>query len=104
MRLHLLNCDYIRFYITSKKINSKLLEGDDYVQLKLRFFELMIRYHLHDEDYFEIAKACCHRLETLHKINNPSYQQVSDMTYMYFINNIIGTRMLYFFHVNLSNK
>ncbi|CDR95987.1 PCI domain containing protein, putative [Babesia bigemina] len=64
MRLHLLNKDYLRFYITSKKINESLLDAEEYSAHKLKYYEYMIQYHLHEGDYFEIAKAYHKRMDT----------------------------------------
>ncbi|GFE55210.1 26S proteasome subunit [Babesia ovis] len=63
MRLHLLNKDYLRFFITSKKIDERLLGGEGYENFKMTFYEYMVHYHLHSKDYFEVAKAYRQRLD-----------------------------------------
>ncbi|GIX63323.1 26S proteasome non-ATPase regulatory subunit 12 [Babesia caballi] len=64
MRLHLLNKDYLRFYITSKKINEKLLDTEEYWAQKMTYYGYMVQYYLHEGDYFEIAKAYRQRMNT----------------------------------------
>ncbi len=56
MRLCLDNRDFIRAQIMSNKINRKVLTDPDCQDLKLRFYEQMIRYHAHDSTYIEICK------------------------------------------------
>jgi len=67
--------------IISKKINSKLLEDEEIQDLKIRYYEFMIKYWLHEEKYLEVAK-CYHMIfgtktvqadETLWKPNLTSY-------------------------------
>ncbi|KAK2195220.1 bifunctional 26S Proteasome non-ATPase regulatory subunit 12-COP9 signalosome complex subunit 4/Winged helix DNA-binding domain superfamily/26S Proteasome non-ATPase regulatory subunit 12/Proteasome component (PCI) domain/Winged helix-like DNA-binding domain superfamily/26S proteasome regulatory subunit RPN5 [Babesia duncani] len=75
MRIQLLDCDYIRFYMTSKKINEKLLECDDFAPIKLRFLEYMVKYYLYEEKYLEIAKACYQRTLTFLRLQDDSWLQ-----------------------------
>lgn len=42
MRLVLLKKDFVRTQIISRKINPKLLEGDDFQELKLEYYEYML--------------------------------------------------------------
>jgi len=46
----------VRAYITAKKVNRKHLGEDDMQDLKLRFFGLLIEYHLQEKDAFELAQ------------------------------------------------
>lgn len=64
MRLVLAKKDYIRTQIISKKLNPKLLEADDFQDLKIRFYEFMVRYWLHEEKYLEVSKAYHHMYKT----------------------------------------
>jgi len=57
VRLCLDNKDYIRAQIMSNKINRKVLSENDFQDLKLRFYELMIRYHSHDNNFLEICRS-----------------------------------------------
>ena len=57
MRLCLDNKDYIRAQIMSNKITRKTLNEPDLQDLKLRFYELMIRFYAHDSNYLEICKC-----------------------------------------------
>merc|ERR1719343_162037 len=61
MRLVLAKKDYVRTQIISKKINAKLLEDEDIQDLKVRYYEFMIRYWLHEGKYLEVAK-CFHAI------------------------------------------
>lgn len=56
--------DFIRCQIVSKKLSAKLLEAEDLQELKLRFYELMTLYFLHEGDYLETAKCAMHSLKT----------------------------------------
>lgn len=56
MRLVLLRKDYIRAQIVSKKINTKLLEAEDFQDIKLQYYEHMVRYNLHEADYLAVCK------------------------------------------------
>jgi len=64
VRLCLDNKDYIRAQIMSNKINRKLLGEPDCQDLKLRFYEQMIRYYAHDNTYIEICKCYQNIYET----------------------------------------
>lgn len=57
MRLVLLKKDYVRTQIIAKKLNPKLLDTDDMQDLKIEFYEYMIRYWLHEGKYLEVSKA-----------------------------------------------
>lgn len=57
VRLCLDNKDYIRAQIMSNKIQRKLLQDPEFQDLKLRFYEHMIRYYSHDSNYLEICRC-----------------------------------------------
>jgi 26S proteasome regulatory subunit N5 len=57
MRLVLLKKDFVRTQIISRKINPKLLEADDFQDLKIRYNEYMIKYWLHEKKMMEVAKC-----------------------------------------------
>jgi len=57
VRLCLDNKDFIRAQIMSNKISQKGLKEADSQDLKLRFYEQMIRYYAHDSNYLEICKC-----------------------------------------------
>mmetsp|Transcript_2316 Transcript_2316/g.3056 ORF Transcript_2316/g.3056 Transcript_2316/m.3056 type:complete len:444 (+) Transcript_2316:147-1478(+) len=57
MRLCLDKKDYIKAQILSKKISKKALADKDLQDLKIRYYDLMIRYHSHDAKYLEICKC-----------------------------------------------
>ncbi|ORY98341.1 PCI domain-domain-containing protein [Absidia repens] len=56
MRLCLAKHDYVRTQIISKKINLKFFQEKENEDLKLRFYELMIRHALHEEQYLNVHK------------------------------------------------
>merc|ERR1711871_410932 len=56
IRLTLAKKDWVRAYITAKKVNRKHLAEDDMQDLKLRFFGLLIEYHIQEKDAFELAQ------------------------------------------------
>ncbi|KAI9504421.1 PCI domain-containing protein [Coemansia spiralis] len=56
MRLCLAKRDYVRMAIISHKINPKYFEREETEDLKLRFYELMIQYDLHEENYLEVCR------------------------------------------------
>ena len=56
MRLTLAKGDDVRAYILSKKVQRKTLGEDDYQDLKVRFYRLMIEYHTREREPFELAQ------------------------------------------------
>merc|ERR1712172_22210 len=56
MRLTLAKKDYIRTQIISKKISSKYFEDKDTVDLKLKFYQLMIELDQHEGSYLAVCK------------------------------------------------
>ncbi|CAL1540617.1 unnamed protein product [Lymnaea stagnalis] len=56
MRLCLAKKDYIRTQIISKKISIKFFEDSDTVDLKLKFYHLMIELDQHEGSYLAICK------------------------------------------------
>jgi len=57
MRLVLLKKDYVRTQIISKKINPKLLEKEEFQDLKIQYYEYMVRYWLHEKRYLDVCKC-----------------------------------------------
>merc|ERR1712139_566244 len=64
MRLVLKKKDFVRTQIISKKINPKLLEAEDFMDLKVQYYEFMIKYYMHEEKYLDNAKSYHKILET----------------------------------------
>ncbi|KAJ9078959.1 proteasome regulatory particle subunit, variant 2 [Entomophthora muscae] len=56
MRLCLLNKDYIRTLIISRKINPSFFKIPENEDLKLRFYNLMVDHALHENEYLNICK------------------------------------------------
>lgn len=57
VRLTLEKQDWIRSELVAKKVNRKVLSEDGFLDLKLKFYHLMIRYHRHFGEYLEVSKA-----------------------------------------------
>ncbi|KAJ2002699.1 proteasome regulatory particle subunit [Coemansia thaxteri] len=56
MRLCLAKRDYIRLAIISHKISPKYFQTEGTEDLRLRFYELMIQYDLHEENYLDVCR------------------------------------------------
>uniref|UniRef100_A0A7S1LNF2 PCI domain-containing protein n=1 Tax=Alexandrium catenella TaxID=2925 RepID=A0A7S1LNF2_ALECA len=57
MRLVLLKKDFVRTQIVSKKINPKLLEKDEFQDLKVTYYEYMVKYWLHEKKMLDACKC-----------------------------------------------
>eukprot|EP01084_Bolivina_argentea_P283999 486565_1 len=57
IRLTLAKKDFVRASITSRKLSRKALEAEDMQDMKVRFYDLMIEYHMQKEDAFELSKC-----------------------------------------------
>lgn len=57
MRILLKKEDYIRTLIVSNKINRKHLNDEGLHKLKVEFYELMIRYNIHEEKFIDVSKC-----------------------------------------------
>mmetsp|Transcript_59813 Transcript_59813/g.174836 ORF Transcript_59813/g.174836 Transcript_59813/m.174836 type:complete len:459 (+) Transcript_59813:92-1468(+) len=57
MRLVLLKKDFVRTQIISKKLNPKLLDKDEFQDLKIQYYEYMVRYWLHEKQYLHVCKC-----------------------------------------------
>eukprot|EP00812_Abedinium_dasypus_P000377 NODE_1044_length_1258_cov_372.035744.p1 GENE.NODE_1044_length_1258_cov_372.035744~~NODE_1044_length_1258_cov_372.035744.p1 ORF type:complete len:388 (+),score=178.03 NODE_1044_length_1258_cov_372.035744:118-1164(+) len=57
MRLVLMKKDFVRTQIISKKINPKLLDAEDFQDLKLQYYEYLIQYWLHEGKYLDVSKS-----------------------------------------------
>lgn len=64
MLLLLRRSDYIRCQIVSKKLSPKLLEASDLQPLKVKFYELMTLYYLHEDALLDVAKCFGHIYNT----------------------------------------
>jgi len=49
--------DWVRTEIIAKKISAKSLNKDELQDLKLRYYDLMIQFHLHSGHYFDTCRA-----------------------------------------------
>lgn len=56
VRLMLAKGDRVRAYILSKKVQRKTLLEDDLQDLKVRFYKLMVEYHVLEDEPFELAQ------------------------------------------------
>jgi len=75
MRLCLEKKDYIRTQLISKKIHQRVLAEPDFEEIKIKFNNMMVKYHSNDRNHLEIAK-CYHNIyETPSIKNNPQEWQ-----------------------------
>lgn len=70
MRCCLIKGDYIRTQIISRKISLRAFEDETFHDLKLKFYELMIKLDLHDSNYFNVCKHYKHIYDTPRIKNN----------------------------------
>mmetsp|Transcript_995 Transcript_995/g.1258 ORF Transcript_995/g.1258 Transcript_995/m.1258 type:complete len:438 (-) Transcript_995:270-1583(-) len=56
LRLTLAKEDYVRAVINSRKINRKILLEDDMQEIKVRFYQLMIQYDMHENNPFQLSQ------------------------------------------------
>lgn len=71
MRLVLLRKDFIRCHVISRKIDPKLLNTEDFEDLKLKYYEYMIEYYINEENYSEVSKCFENRFHTKSVLNDP---------------------------------
>jgi 26S proteasome regulatory subunit N5 len=57
MRLVLAQENFVRLQIISRKINPKLLLAEDFQDIKLQYYEYMVKLQLHEDKYLDIAKS-----------------------------------------------
>jgi 26S proteasome regulatory subunit N5 len=57
IRLNLLQKDFIRTAIHSRKMNLKTIEEAGFEDIKIRFYTLQIEFHTHEKNTWEIANA-----------------------------------------------
>eukprot|EP00002_Diphylleia_rotans_P014688 TRINITY_DN285_c0_g1_i1.p1 TRINITY_DN285_c0_g1~~TRINITY_DN285_c0_g1_i1.p1 ORF type:complete len:438 (-),score=117.94 TRINITY_DN285_c0_g1_i1:154-1467(-) len=56
--------DYVRAMIIIKKINTKVFADESIQHLKIRYYQLYIRYHTQSRNYVEIARCYLHIFDT----------------------------------------
>lgn len=64
VRLTLARSDFVLAQILSRKISTKAFDEEDFHDLKLRYYELMIRIGLENDAYLDITKYYHHVLST----------------------------------------
>lgn len=64
MRLNYEKKDYIQLGITSRKINTKFFKEEEQHDLKLHYYDLMIRYALHEKKHLDVCKYWREVLDT----------------------------------------
>jgi len=57
IRLVLAKKDFVRTQIISKKINPKLLDAEDFQDLKIQYYEFMVTYWLHEGKFLDVCKC-----------------------------------------------
>ncbi|ORY76609.1 PCI domain-domain-containing protein [Protomyces lactucae-debilis] len=85
VRLTLAQQDYQLAHILSRKISTKVFEEETFHDLKLRFYELMIRIGLHNDEYLDITRYYHHVLTTPSVAEDASKWQDILANVVYFI-------------------
>jgi 26S proteasome regulatory subunit N5 len=57
MRLCLDKKDFIKAQIISNKISRKAIKEEEFQDLKIKFYEQMVRFYFHEKKYLEICKC-----------------------------------------------
>jgi 26S proteasome regulatory subunit N5 len=57
IRLNLARKDFIRSLIQSRKMNRKTLEEAGFIEIKVKFYRMMVEYYTQERDSFEIAQS-----------------------------------------------
>lgn len=57
IRLNLLKKDYIRALIQSRKMNRTVIEEEGYEQIKVKYYTMMVEYHTHGREIWDICQA-----------------------------------------------
>lgn len=63
IRLTLKNKDFIRASIVAKKVDRKVIRADDFQDIKLKYYQLMLEFYLHKNDTLQLCECF---LEVLH--------------------------------------
>lgn len=67
MKLVLMRRDFVRCQILSKKISKRHLNGEGLEELKIRFYQFMIRYYVHEKMILDAAKSYQIIYDTINK-------------------------------------
>lgn len=57
IRLNLLRKDFIRALIQSRKMNRKVIEDEEFEEVKVAFYRMMIEYYTQEKDAWEICQC-----------------------------------------------
>lgn len=57
MRLNLIKKDYVRALIQSRKMNRTILDEIGMEEVKIKFYTMMIEYHSHDKEVWDICQC-----------------------------------------------
>lgn len=57
MRLNLVQKDFIRMLIHSRKMNTKTIEEKGFAAIKVKFYTMMVEYHISERNTWEICQA-----------------------------------------------
>ncbi|KYR01580.1 26S proteasome non-ATPase regulatory subunit 12 [Tieghemostelium lacteum] len=71
MRICMNNKDFIRAQLIANKVNRKTLGEEDMGDLKIQFYEQLIRYYTNSSDYLEITRCYLSIYETPSVQNSP---------------------------------
>lgn len=100
LRLCLETSDYVRAQITSRKIQTKVFKDPELDDLKIRFYDLIVRFHSHSHNWWEIFQAyratwdssavradeaqtlLCLKRQVLYLVLSPASNEQVEMTHM----------------------
>lgn len=57
IRLNLLRKDFVRALIQSRKMNRTTIEEDGFEDIKVRFYQMMVEYHTHEDDVWSMSQS-----------------------------------------------
>eukprot|EP00750_Incisomonas_marina_P015413 INCI18235.1.p1 GENE.INCI18235.1~~INCI18235.1.p1 ORF type:complete len:491 (-),score=115.50 INCI18235.1:184-1656(-) len=64
VRLCLVNKDFIRASIVAKKVDRKVIRADDFQTIKLKYYDLMVKFYLHKNDTLQLCDCYLEVLNT----------------------------------------
>eukprot|EP00918_Siedleckia_nematoides_P038671 GHVU01084111.1.p1 GENE.GHVU01084111.1~~GHVU01084111.1.p1 ORF type:complete len:277 (-),score=74.52 GHVU01084111.1:112-942(-) len=85
MRIVLLNNDYVRCHILSKKLNQKVLEEDEFQEIKVQYFKYLNEYFLHTKSHIDVSKGYLATYRTPCVQNDPAAWKDALMNYVLYL-------------------
>jgi len=57
IRLNLLRRDFVRTLISSRKMNLKTLEEEDFIEVKIKYYTMMVEYYMDKREVWDICQS-----------------------------------------------